>query len=74
MQDTEFKQQVLFLKDVEQIIGRDRLTLRRWWLTGKFPRPVKIHDSVLSWHYAVIEDWINQTLKVNAINQLNQPA
>ncbi|VEG91211.1 helix-turn-helix transcriptional regulator [Legionella spiritensis] len=65
MANTEFKQQILFIKDVERLIGRNRNTLRRWWLTGKFPRPVKIHDSLLTWHYGVVENWINQTLNIN---------
>lgn len=65
MQHTEFKQQILFMRDVEQIVGRDRLTLRRWWLTGKFPRPIKLNDSVLSWHYEVIEKWIRQQMGIS---------
>lgn len=65
MQHTEFKQQILFMRDVEQIVGRDRLTLRRWWLTGKFPRPVKLNDSVLSWHYVAIEQWIKKAMNIN---------
>ena len=65
MQNTEFKQQILFISDLEQIIGRDRMTLRRWWLTGKFPMPVKLNDSVLSWHYKAIEQWINQKMMHN---------
>ncbi|WP_419420725.1 helix-turn-helix transcriptional regulator [Legionella sp. D16C41] len=62
-----FKQQVLFINDVEQLIGRNRHTLRRWWMEGKFPKPVKLNGSILSWHYKVIEQWINQTLEVKNI-------
>ncbi|KTD65348.1 helix-turn-helix transcriptional regulator [Legionella spiritensis] len=68
MANTEFKQQILFIKDVERLIGRNRNTLRRWWLTGKFPRPVKIHDSLLTWHYVVIEQWIDQMLTTKDSN------
>ncbi|STX50963.1 prophage regulatory protein-like protein [Legionella busanensis] len=64
MQDVEVKQQVLFIKDVEQMIGRDRTTLRRWWLSGRFPKPVKLNDAVLSWNYKAIEQWIDQTLPI----------
>jgi len=65
MREHQFKQQILFIRDVEEIIGRNRLTLRRWWVTGKFPKPVKLNNSVLSWHYDVIEQWIHQNLYLN---------
>ena len=63
MQHTEFKQRVLFIKDVEQIVGRNRLTLRRWWSSGKFPKPVKLNNSTLSWDRTVIDQWINQKMQ-----------
>ncbi len=58
-------QQVLFIDDLEQMIGRSRVTLRRWWLVGKFPRPVKLNHSTLAWHRDAIEQWINQSIKIN---------
>lgn len=68
MKCTELKRRVLFIKDVEQIVGRNRLTLRRWWSAGKFPKPVKLNDSVLSWDHEIIEQWINQ--KIQACHSL----
>jgi predicted DNA-binding transcriptional regulator AlpA len=67
MQHIEFKQQVLFMKDVERIIGRNRLTLRRWWSAGKFPKPIKLNDTVNSWHCEAIEQWINQKVKIEEV-------
>lgn len=58
-----YLQQILFINDLEVIIGRDRLTLRRWWMDGKFPQPVKLHGRTLAWHKDVIEEWINQNIK-----------
>ena len=52
------KQQLLFIQDVEQIIGRNRLTLRRWWSAGKFPKPTKLNGTALAWQTEVIEQWI----------------
>ncbi|HRD69007.1 MAG TPA: AlpA family phage regulatory protein [Legionella sp.] len=66
MQSKEFKQRILFIKDVEQLIGRNRLTLRRWWTNGQFPKPFKINGYVLSWDSAIIEQWISQ--KVNDVS------
>lgn len=56
------KQQMLFIKDVEQLIGRNRLTLRRWWKKGKFPKPSLV-NTCLAWRTDVIEEWINQHVK-----------
>lgn len=59
----ELSQQVFFITDLETLIGRNRLTLRRWWMDGKFPRPVKLNGTTLAWHSNVIYDWINQNIK-----------
>lgn len=55
-------QQVLFITDLEKIIGRNRLTLRRWWTEGKFPRPVKLNGTTLAWHANAINDWIHHNV------------
>jgi prophage regulatory protein len=59
----EFSQKVLFITDLEKIIGRNRLTLRRWWMDGKFPKPVKLNGTTLAWHTESIDNWINQNIK-----------
>ena len=64
-------QQVLFITDLEKIIGRNRLTLRRWWEDGKFPRPVKLNGTTLVWHAESITDWINQNIKIIGIKNSN---
>lgn len=56
-------QQVVFMMDVEKIIGRNRLTIRRWWLEGKFPKPIKLNGSNLAWHIETIHEWIEQNIK-----------
>lgn len=56
-------QQILFITDIEKIIGRGRLTLRRWWMDGKFPVPVKLNGRTLAWHKDVIDEWINRNMK-----------
>lgn len=55
-------QKILFIPDLEKMIGRNRVTLRRWWLTGKFPRPVKLNGTTLAWHSDEIDEWIEQTI------------
>lgn len=56
-------QQVLFITDLEKIIGRNRLTLRRWWSEGKFPEPVKLNGTTLVWHVESINEWINKNIR-----------
>ena len=60
---SEFCQKVLFITELEKIIGRNRLTLRRWWEAGKFPKPVKLNGTTLAWHTETINDWVNQNIK-----------
>ena len=65
MQNTntqELTQQIFFITDLEKIIGRNRLTLRRWWLEGKFPKPIKLNDTTCAWHAAVIYEWIEKNM------------
>ena len=57
-------QKLLFINDVEKIIGRHRLTIRRWWLAGKFPQPTKLNGTDLAWHVDVVEEWISQSMRV----------
>ncbi|HAT1795153.1 AlpA family phage regulatory protein [Legionella pneumophila subsp. fraseri] len=61
--DSTFKQQLLFINDIEIIIGKDRLTLRRWWMDGKFPKPVKLHGRTLVWHKDDIDEWIRLNIR-----------
>lgn len=56
-------QQVLFITDLEKIIWRNRLTLRRWWMDGKFPTPVKLNGTTLAWHTETINDWIERNTR-----------
>jgi prophage regulatory protein len=66
MQNTnvmELSQRVLFITDLEKIIGRNRLTLRRWWMEGKFPVPVKLNGTTLAWHAETINNWINMNVR-----------
>lgn len=55
-------QQILFINDLEALIGRSRLTLRRWWEDGKFPPPVKLHGKTLAWQTQTVMDWIEKNM------------
>lgn len=50
-----------FIKDAEQLVRRNRLTLRRWWEHDNFPKP-KLINGRLAWHADVIEKWITQNV------------
>lgn len=51
------KPKIYFIKDVEQIVGRNRLTLRRMWMRGEFPKPIKINNRV-AWLSSVVDEWL----------------
>lgn len=55
-------QKLLFITDVEKIVGRSRFTLRRWWSTGKFPNPTKLNGTALAWHADAVNQWIHQSI------------
>lgn len=54
---------LLYIRDVEQIINKNRLTLRRWWKAGKFPKPTLLNGTALAWSTTTIEKWIQQNLQ-----------
>ena len=58
---TLLKPLVYFIKETEQVIGRHRVTLRRWWDAGIFPKPTLINNR-LAWQVEVIEQWIHQNV------------
>lgn len=62
--EIELPKQILFITDLEELIGRNRLTLRRWWSNGKFPKPVKLNGTTLAWHKETINQWIQQNMKL----------
>jgi prophage regulatory protein len=56
---TSLKPKIYFIKDVEEITRRNRITLRRWWEKDLFPSPVLINNR-LAWHVDVIDQWIHE--------------
>lgn len=67
MQNTnKIPQQILFITDLEKLLGRNRLTLRRWWTSGKFPKPIKLNGTTLAWHVETVDNWIDQQVKQTA--------
>lgn len=60
----KIQQQILFITDLEKLLGRNRLTLRRWWMSGKFPSPVKLHGTTLVWHAPLVMEWIDNNINL----------
>jgi len=58
------KPKLYFIKDVEQVVRRNRLTLRRWWENEKFPKPILIGNR-LAWQAYVIDLWISENFEVS---------
>lgn len=53
---------LLYIKDVETIIGKPRVTLRRWWEKGRFPKPKLMFGTRLAWRADVIKKWIKDNV------------
>lgn len=64
------KQQILFIDDLEKLIGRNRLTIRRWWEDGKFPAPTKLNGTNLAWHLEKVQDWIDLSLNTSGKDEI----
>ena len=45
------------------MVGQNRLTLRRWRMDGKFPKPVKLNEKTLAWRTSTIYEWLDQNIK-----------
>ncbi|WP_106225099.1 helix-turn-helix transcriptional regulator [Legionella pneumophila] len=63
--DNKMPKQILFITDLEELLGRNRLTLRRWWTSGKFPQPVKLNGTTLAWHSETVNHWIQQNMRLS---------
>ena len=65
------ERQLLYIKDVEQITGLHRSTLRRKWGNGQLPKPLLL-DSRLVWHSNTINQWIEEAFVKGAISYEQQ--
>lgn len=48
-----------FISDLEELLRRDRQTIRRWWKRKIFPEPALINNRQ-AWHAETINNWINK--------------
>lgn len=55
-----------YISDAERKVGRNRLTLRRWWKKFKFPQPVLICNR-LAWRADVINQWISDNTNTQEV-------
>ena len=56
------QQQIYFIRDAEQLVGRNRQTLRRWWEQHIFPKPNLIKNR-LAWSASSLHEWIKQNVQ-----------
>lgn len=59
--NNSLKQEAYYIKDTEQVVGKPRVTLRRWWNDGKFPKPHMLNGR-LAWRASVVHEWLDQNL------------
>ena len=53
---------LLFIKQVEEMTGRHRQTLWRYWVAGKFPKPVSV-EGRNAWTEETIQNWIDSKME-----------
>jgi predicted DNA-binding transcriptional regulator AlpA len=63
MSNPPLKREFFYIRDIEQITGRHRLTIWRWWKKGKFPKPFTNHSMVNVWKSDDIIKWIDDYSK-----------
>ncbi len=52
---------LLFINQVEAKTSKSRMTLRRWWEAGTFPKPTKIGREN-AWLESTIDNWIDDVM------------
>ncbi len=45
-------------------IVRNRMTLRRWVLSGYFPKPLRLSSNTIAWREAEIKSWLEKRERV----------
>lgn len=46
------------IKDMCELINRDRRTLWCWVKEGKFPEPVRVNGRTVGWRASVYQSWL----------------
>lgn len=46
------------IKDMCELLNRDRRTLWSWVREGKFPDPVRVNGHTLGWRASVYRSWL----------------
>jgi len=47
-------------------IVRNRMTLRRWILSGHFPKPLRLSSNTIAWREAEVKSWLEKRERVGA--------
>jgi predicted DNA-binding transcriptional regulator AlpA len=50
--------EIVFVPEVERIVGAHHTSIRRWWRTGQFPAPLRIGPNRIGWQRGVIREWV----------------
>ena len=47
-------------KEVLELLGVSRMTLRRWIAAGTFPQPIKANGRTFGFNYNSVIEWMNK--------------
>jgi prophage regulatory protein len=52
--------QLLSIKQICELINRDRRTLHVWTRDGKFPQPLRINGRCIGWKESTYNEWLSK--------------
>jgi predicted DNA-binding transcriptional regulator AlpA len=56
------KEDLYYMDDIVRVTGKPKLTIRRWFNKGIFPKPTMIPGNRLVWKVKIIEKWLNDII------------
>lgn len=63
---------IFFINDLERLLRRNRLTLRRMWCRGAFPKPSGRLNNRLFWRAETVDQFINNKTSIEGSKNENQ--
>ncbi len=48
---------IYYMRDITNIVNKKPLTIRKWWLKGKFPKPILLGGQC-AWRKEIIDKWL----------------
>ncbi|RAS54415.1 AlpA family transcriptional regulator [Vibrio diazotrophicus] len=57
-------QKLISIKQMTDLLNRNRRTLHVWVRDGKFPEPLKMNGRTVGWPESVYHQWLSEQMEV----------